>query len=149
MSMAQEARTERPREPSAPPIAERSSAEQGQKNNYQIFTHGGRNATGIDAVEWAKKMVAYGAGELLLTSMDRDGTGLGFDLPMTRAIADAVSVPVIASGGVGALEHFAEGVQEGHASALLAASVFHFGTFTIPQVKEALHKAGVPVRLTA
>ncbi len=116
---------------------------------YEIFTHGGRNATGIDAVAWAQKMVEYGAGELLLTSMDRDGTGEGFDVAMTRTIADAVNVPVIASGGVGALEHFAQGVQEGHASALLAASVFHFGTFTIPQVKEALLLAGVPVRLAA
>lgn len=126
---------------------------QGTRNSqlatYQIFTHGGRNATGIDAVQWAKKMVAYGAGELLLTSMDRDGTGEGFDITMTRTIADAVSVPVIASGGVGALAHFAQGVQEGHASALLAASVFHFGTFTIPQVKEALQHAGVPVRMVA
>ncbi len=160
--MEHEAQTVRLREPSASeasPIAEGSSPEQGQLKetksgdnqnySYQIFTHGGRKPTGIDAVEWAKKMVALGAGELLLTSMDRDGTGIGFDLPMTRAIADSVSVPVIASGGVGALEHFAEGVTEGHASALLAASVFHFGTFTIPEVKEALHQAGVPVRLAA
>ncbi len=123
-------------------------AHEAQKQ-YEIYTHGGRNATGIDAIAWAKKMVELGAGELLLTSMDRDGTGEGFDLPMTRAIADAVSVPVIASGGVGALEHFAQGITEGHASALLAASVFHFGTFTIPQVKEALAAAGVPVRLAA
>lgn len=147
----QETRTERPREPSASEassIADRSSAEQGQ-SKYEIFTHGGRNATGIDAVAWAQKMVEFGAGELLLTSMDRDGTGIGFDLPMTRAIADAVSVPVIASGGVGALEHFAEGVRVGHASALLAASVFHFGTFTIPQVKEFLRQAGIPVRMVA
>lgn len=118
-------------------------------HQYEIYTHGGRNPTGIDAVAWAQRMVAYGAGELLLTSMDRDGTGEGFDLPMTRTIADAVSVPVIASGGVGRIEHFAQGAQAGHASALLAASVFHFGTFTIPQVKEALHLAGVPVRLAA
>lgn len=114
---------------------------------YEIFTHGGRNATGIDAVEWAKRMVEYGSGEILLTSMDRDGTGAGFDVPMTSAIADAVSVPVIASGGVGALEHFADGFKKGHASALLAASVFHFGTFTIPQVKNFLKDQGIPVRL--
>ncbi len=120
-----------------------------ETKKFEIFTHGGRNATGIDAVEWAKKMVAYGAGELLVTSMDRDGTGKGFDVPMTRAIADAVSVPVIASGGVGTLEHFTQGFEEGHASALLAASVFHFGTFTIPQVKQTLQESGIPVRLGA
>lgn len=116
---------------------------------FEIFTHGGRNATGLDAVDWAKKMVVLGAGELLLTSMDRDGTGIGFDIAMTRAISDAVSVPVIASGGVGKLEHFVEGFRDGGASALLAASVFHFGTFTIPQVKEALRNEGIPVRLAA
>lgn len=114
---------------------------------YEIFTHGGRKPTGIDAVEWAKRMVEYGAGEILLTSMDRDGTKQGFDLPMTRAIADAVTVPVIASGGVGTLAHFTEGVREGHASALLAASVFHFGTFSIQQVKQSMNEAGIPVRL--
>lgn len=114
---------------------------------YEIFTHGGRKPTGIDAVEWAKRMVANGAGEILLTSMDRDGTKQGFDLPMTRAIADAVTVPVIASGGVGTLEHFVDGVKEGHASALLAASVFHFGTFSISQVKQTMKEAGIPVRI--
>lgn len=128
---------------------EASSAEQGQTNKFEIFTHGGRNTTGLDAVEWAKKMVALGAGELLLTSMDRDGTGMGFDIPMTSAISRAVTVPVIASGGVGALEHFVEGFRDGGASALLAASVFHFGTFTIPEVKEALRRADIPVRLAA
>jgi cyclase len=122
---------------------------QNSEFRFQLFTHGGRNATGIDAVAWAQKMAGYGAGELLITSMDRDGTGLGFDVEMTRRMADAVSIPVIASGGVGALEHFAQGVREGHACALLAASVFHFGTFTIPQVKRALHEAGIPVRLVA
>lgn len=116
-------------------------------DRFEIFTHGGRNATGLDAVAWAQRMAGYGAGELLVTSMDRDGTKQGFDIPMTRAIADAVTVPVIASGGVGALEHFAQGAQEGGADALLAASVFHFGTFTIAQVKEAMRTAGVPVRL--
>ncbi len=116
---------------------------------FEIFTHGGRNPTGLDAVEWAQRMVAYGAGEILLTSMDRDGTGVGFDVAMTKAITDAVSVPVIASGGVGTLKHFEEGFRDGGASALLAASVFHFGTFTIPQVKAYLHSVGVPVRLVA
>lgn len=116
-------------------------------NTYEIFTHGGRKPTGINAVEWAKRMVEYGAGEILLTSMDRDGTKQGFDLPMTRAIADAVSVPVIASGGVGELSHFVDGVQQGHASALLAASVFHFGKFSVTQVKHAMNDAGIPVRL--
>lgn len=114
---------------------------------YEIFTHGGRKPTGIDAVEWAKKMVENGAGEILLTSMDRDGTKQGFDLNMTRAISDAVTVPVIASGGVGELSHFVDGVKEGHASALLAASVFHFGTFSISQVKQTMKEAGIPVRL--
>ena len=114
---------------------------------FEIYTHGGRNPTGINAVEWAKRMEAYGAGEILLTSMDRDGTGEGFDVELTRAVSDAVRIPVIASGGVGALPHFAQGVSEGGATGLLAASVFHFGTFTIPQVKEALNNAGIPVRL--
>jgi cyclase len=115
-------------------------------NRFEVFTHGGRNATGLDAVAWARRMVEYGAGEILLTSMDRDGTKSGFDLPLTRAISDAVSVPVIASGGVGALDHFAEGVTEGGASAVLAASVFHFGQFRISDAKERMAAAGIPVR---
>ena len=115
-------------------------------DTYEIFTHGGREATGIDAVAWSQRMAEYGAGEILLTSMDRDGTKQGFNLPLTRAISDAVSIPVIASGGVGTLEHFAEGILEGHASAVLAASVFHFGTFRIAEAKAAMAKAGVPVR---
>jgi cyclase len=114
--------------------------------SFEIFTHGGRNPTGINAVEWAQKMAAFGAGEILLTSMDRDGTKQGFNLPLTRAVSDAVEIPVIASGGVGELSHFVDGVTEGHASALLAASVFHFGTFTIAQVKETLKNAHIPVR---
>ncbi|MDF3073267.1 MAG: hisF [Alphaproteobacteria bacterium] len=116
------------------------------ENQWEVFTHGGRNATGLDAIEWAKRMVSLGAGEILLTSMDRDGTKEGFDLKLTRAVSDAVSVPVIASGGVGSLEHFVQGVREGHASGLLAASVFHFGTFSIGQVKAYLTAAGVPIR---
>ncbi|HAN88910.1 MAG TPA: imidazole glycerol phosphate synthase subunit HisF [Erythrobacter sp.] len=115
-------------------------------DTYEIFTHGGREATGIDAVAWSQRMTEYGAGEILLTSMDRDGTKQGFNLPLTRAISDAVSIPVIASGGVGTLEHFAEGILEGHASAVLAASVFHFGTFRISEAKAAMAKAGIPVR---
>ena len=118
-------------------------------DKFEIFTHGGRNPTGIDAIEWAQRMADYGAGEILLTSMDRDGTGAGFDIPMTRAVTDAVSIPVIASGGVGTKEHFVEGVTEAHASALLAASVFHFGTFTIAEVKEAMAEAEIPVRMVA
>ena len=115
---------------------------------WEIFTHGGRKATGIDAVEFARLIAAKGAGEILLTSMDRDGTRAGFNLPLTRAVSDAVPVPVIASGGVGMLEHLVEGVTEGHASALLAASIFHFGTFTVAEAKAHLAAAGIPVRLT-
>ena len=114
---------------------------------FEIFTHGGRIPTGIDAVAWAERMTAYGTGELLVTSMDRDGTRAGFDLPLTRAIADAVSIPVIASGGVGTLDHLVEGVTEGHASAVLAASIFHFGKYSIRAVKEHMRTAGLPVRL--
>lgn len=114
---------------------------------FEIFTHGGRQPTGIEAISWAKRMAEYGAGEILLTSMNRDGTKDGYDLPLTRAISDAVNIPVIASGGVGELKHFVEGVREGHASALLAASVFHFGQFTIGQVKEYLAAEGIAVRI--
>jgi cyclase len=113
---------------------------------FEVFTHGGRNGTGLDAVDWARRMVDHGAGEILLTSMDRDGTKIGFDLPLTRAISDAVSVPVIASGGVGTLDHFAEGVTAGGASAVLAASVFHFGEFRIADAKARMAAAGIPVR---
>jgi len=113
---------------------------------WEVFTHGGRKATGYDAVEWARRMAAAGAGEILLTSMDRDGTKSGFDLALTRKVADAVGVPVIASGGVGTLDHLTEGVTEGHASAVLAASIFHFGIFTIAQAKARLKASGIPVR---
>ncbi len=119
----------------------------GEADRWDIFTHGGRQDTGIDAVAFARRVAALGAGEILLTSMDRDGTKSGFDLALTRAISDAVPVPVVASGGVGALDHFVEGVAKGGASAVLAASVFHFGTFTIGEVKQHMAKAGVPVRL--
>ncbi|MBP7000353.1 imidazole glycerol phosphate synthase subunit HisF [Amaricoccus sp.] len=115
---------------------------------WEIFTHGGTRATGIDAVAFARDMAARGAGEILLTSMDRDGTKAGYNLALTRAIADAVPVPVIASGGVGELAHLVEGVTEGHASAVLAASIFHFGTHTIGEAKAAMAAAGIPVRLT-
>ncbi len=115
---------------------------------WEIFTHGGRRATGIDAVEFARTVAAKGAGEILLTSMDRDGTKAGFNLGLTRAVSDAVSIPVIASGGVGTLEHLVEGVTLGGASAVLAASIFHFGTFTIPQAKAHMAAAGIPMRLT-
>ena len=113
---------------------------------FEVYTHGGRYPAAIDAVLWAGRMAACGAGEILLTSMDRDGTKLGFDIPLTRAIADAVPIPVIASGGVGTLDHLIEGVQEGHASAVLAASIFHFGTYSIAEAKAHMKAAGVPVR---
>ena len=116
-------------------------------DKWEVFTAGGRNATGIDAVAWAEEAARRGAGEILLTSMDRDGTKAGFDLALTRAVARAVPIPVIASGGVGTLEHFAEGVIEGEADAVLAASVFHFGTFSIREVKEYMASQGIPVRL--
>jgi len=116
-------------------------------NGWEVFTHGGRKSTGIDAIAWARKMVAYGAGEILLTSMDRDGTRNGFDLKLTRAISDAVSVPVIASGGVGNLQHLVDGVIEGRADAVLAASIFHFGEFTVAQAKQKMAEQGVEVRL--
>jgi cyclase len=114
---------------------------------FEIFTHGGRKPTGIDAVAWSRRMAELGAGELLVTSMDRDGTQAGFDIPLTRAIADAVPVPVIASGGVGTLDHLVEGILQGHANAVLAASIFHFGAFTIGEAKAHMQAAGVPVRL--
>ncbi len=117
-----------------------------EADRFEIFTHGGRTATGIDAIEFAKLMVEKGAGEILLTSMDRDGTKDGYNLPLTRAIADAVSVPVIASGGAGELDHLVDAVTDGHASAVLAASIFHFGTFTIAQAKAHMAKAGIAVR---
>ncbi len=115
-------------------------------DRFEIFTHGGREPTGIDAVEWAGRMAELGAGEILLTSMDRDGTRQGFDLPVTRAIADSIRIPVIASGGVGTLHHLVEGVRDGHASAVLAASIFHFGEFTIGEAKAHMGRAGIPVR---
>jgi len=114
---------------------------------WHVFTHGGRRATGIDAVDFARLAQNRGAGEILLTSMDRDGTKSGFNLPLTRAVADAVNIPVIASGGVGTLEHLAQGVTQGHASAVLAASIFHFGEYTIREAKEFMAKQGIPVRL--
>jgi cyclase len=122
-------------------------AKQQDAGHWEIFTHGGRKPTGIDAVEWARKMVANGAGEILLTSMDRDGTKNGFDLKLTRAISDAVPVPVIASGGVGNLDHLAEGVTEGRADAVLAASIFHFAEYSIPEAKRFMADRGIEVRL--
>ena len=119
----------------------------GGSDRWEIFTHGGRNSTGIDAVEYAQEVVSLGAGEILLTSMDRDGTRQGFDLPLTQAIADSVPVPVIASGGVGNLDHLVAGIREGHATAVLAASIFHFGEFTIRQAKDHMVRAGLPMRL--
>src|SRR5580704_1871251 len=123
-------------------------AKKAPSGRFEIFTHGGRTATGIDAVDYAKEVVALGAGEILLTSMDRDGTKAGYDLPLTRAIADAVTVPVIASGGVGKVDDLVKGVTEGHASAVLAASIFHFGEVSIAQAKAALAGAGLPIRNT-
>jgi len=114
--------------------------------HWEVFTHGGRKPTGINAVDWAARMADYGAGEILLTSMDRDGTRDGFDLALTRAVADAVPIPVIASGGVGTLEHLAQGVREGHADAVLAASIFHFGEHTVGQAKQHLAQAGIEIR---
>ena len=115
---------------------------------WEIFTHGGRKPTGIDAVAFAREVTALGAGEILLTSMDRDGTGKGFDLALTRTIADAVTVPVIASGGVGTLDHLVDGIRDGHAAAVLAASIFHFGTYSIGEAKQHLAAAGIPMRLS-
>jgi imidazole glycerol-phosphate synthase subunit HisF len=127
--------------------AKQVESEEGAGPRWEIFTHGGRNRTGIDAVAYAKEVVALGAGEILLTSMDRDGTRAGFDIPLTRAISDAVPVPVIASGGVGALDHLVEGVRDGGASAVLAASIFHFGDHTIGEAKRHMAAAGLPMRL--
>jgi cyclase len=119
----------------------------GGSDRWEIFTHGGRKATGIDAVEYAQEVVSLGAGEILLTSMDRDGTRSGFDIELTRAVADGIPVPVIASGGVGNLDHLVEGIRSGHATAVLAASIFHFGEFTIREAKEHMVRAGLPMRL--
>lgn len=122
-------------------------AKQVAPNRWEVFTHGGRTATGIEAIGWAQRMAELGAGEILLTSMDRDGTKSGFDIPLTRAVADAIRIPVIASGGVGTLDHLVEGIRDGHATAVLAASIFHFGIFRIADAKAHLAKAGIPVRL--
>jgi cyclase len=119
----------------------------GEPDRWEIFTHGGRNPTGIDAVQYAREVVALGAGEILLTSMDRDGTKTGFDIALTRAVADAVPVPVIASGGVGTLDHLVQGIRDGHATAVLAASIFHFGEYSVRQAKEHMARAGLPMRL--
>ena len=122
-------------------------AKQVSPGRWEIFTHGGRNATGLEVIEWAKKMAQLGAGEILLTSMDKDGTKSGFDLELTRAVSDAVNIPVIASGGVGNLQHLADGVQEGHADAVLAASIFHYGEYTVQQAKKFMSERNIPVRL--
>jgi cyclase len=119
----------------------------GEADRWEIFTHGGRNRTGIDAIAYAREVAALGAGEILLTSMDRDGTKSGYDIALTRAIADAVPIPVIASGGVGNLDHLVQGIRDGHATAVLAASIFHFGEFSVPEAKQYMANAGLPVRL--
>jgi imidazole glycerol-phosphate synthase subunit HisF len=119
----------------------------GEPDRWEIFTHGGRNPTGLDAVAYAKEVVSLGAGEILLTSMDRDGTRTGFDIPLTRTIADSVPVPVVASGGVGNLDHLVEGIRDGHATAVLAASIFHFGKHSVREAKEHMARAGLPMRL--
>jgi cyclase len=119
----------------------------GEGDRWEIFTHGGRKPTGLDAIDYAREVVSLGAGEILLTSMDRDGTKSGYDVALTRAIADAVTVPVIASGGVGNLDHLVAGIRDGHATAVLAASIFHFGEYTVRQAKEHMAKAGLPMRM--
>ena len=123
-------------------------AKQVGPDRWEVFTHGGRNPTGLDAIEWAKKMETLGAGEILLTSMDRDGTKNGFDIPLTRAVSDAVNIPLIASGGVGNLQHLADGILEGHASAVLAASIFHYGEYTVQEAKRFMAEKGIEVRLS-
>lgn len=122
-------------------------AKQVSPGKWEVFTHGGRNGTGLDAIDWARRMAEYGAGEILLTSMDRDGSEKGFDLELTRRVADAVNIPVVASGGVGNLDHLVDGVVKGHASAVLAASIFHFGRHSIGEAKQHMAAAGIPVRL--
>jgi cyclase len=128
--------------------ARRRDAPQGAAPSWDVYTHGGRRNTGLDAVQWARRMADAGAGEILLTSMDRDGTKAGFDLELTRAVADAVPVPVIASGGVGELQHLADGIQQGHADAVLAASIFHYGQHTVGEAKHHMAQRGIPMRIT-
>jgi cyclase len=128
-------------------IDAKKASKPGEVDRWEIFTHGGRKPTGLDAIDYVREVVALGAGEILLTSMDRDGTRQGFDIPLTRAVADAVSVPVIASGGAGTLDHLVEGIRDGHATAVLAASIFHFGEYSIRQAKSHMAAAGLPMRL--